>query len=46
MTTVAVTAYALDVFKEEAAEAAALINFFRTIAGFIVNYFRKFFPPA
>ncbi|KAK5043496.1 hypothetical protein LTR84_011938 [Exophiala bonariae] len=40
MTTVAITAYALDVFKEEAAEAAALINFFRTVAGFIVNYFQ------
>ncbi|EXJ75837.1 uncharacterized protein A1O5_00344 [Cladophialophora psammophila CBS 110553] len=40
MTTVAITAYALDIFKEEAAEAAALINFFRTIGGFIVNYFQ------
>lgn len=38
--TVAVTAYSLDVFPEQAAEAAAWINMFRTVAGFIVNYFR------
>jgi len=38
--TVAVTAYALDIFPDQAAEAAAWVNMFRTIAGFIVNYFR------
>ena len=40
--TVAVTAYALDIFPDQAAEAAAWVNMFRTIAGFIVNYFRTF----
>lgn len=40
--TVGITAYALDIFQEEAAEASALINFSRTISGFIVNYFRKY----
>ncbi|OBT97709.1 hypothetical protein VE01_05026 [Pseudogymnoascus verrucosus] len=35
ISTVGITAYALDIFKDEAAEAAALINFSRTISGFI-----------
>jgi hypothetical protein len=30
----------LDVFPDQAAEAAAWINFFRVVAGFIVNYFQ------
>jgi hypothetical protein len=30
----------LDIFPDQAAEAAAWINFFRTVAGFIVNYFQ------
>lgn len=38
--TVAITAYSLDVFPEQAAASAAWINMFRTFAGFIVNYFR------
>jgi hypothetical protein len=37
---VAVTAYSLDIFPDQAAEAAALVNLFRVVAGFIVNYFR------
>ena len=38
--TVAITTYSLDIFREQAAEAAAWINMFRTVAGFIVTYFR------
>jgi hypothetical protein len=38
--TVAVLAYSLDVFPKQAAEAGAWVNLFRTVGGFIVNYFR------
>jgi len=38
--TVAIEAYSLDIFPEQAAEAAAWINMSRSVAGFIVNYFR------
>ncbi|TKA53778.1 hypothetical protein B0A49_12101, partial [Cryomyces minteri] len=36
--TVAITAYALDVFPHHGVEAAAIINMFRTSGRFIVNY--------
>lgn len=36
----AVTAYSLDIFPDQAAEAAAWVNFHRVVAGFIVNYFQ------
>jgi hypothetical protein len=42
---VAVTAYSLDIFPDQAAEAAAMINLFRVVAGFIVNYFRTPLNP-
>ncbi|KAK4949913.1 hypothetical protein LTR10_011755 [Elasticomyces elasticus] len=38
--TVAITAYALDVFPDYGVEAAAIIGIFRTSGGFIVNYFQ------
>jgi len=38
--TVAITAYALDVFPHHGVEAAAIINIFRCSGGFIVNYFQ------
>ena len=38
--TVAIEAYSLDIFPEQAAEAAAWINMSRTVAGFVITYFR------
>jgi hypothetical protein len=40
------TAYGLDVFPDQAVEAAAIINFFRTSGGFIVNYFQVSWAEA
>ena len=38
ITTAAVGAYLLDAYPEAAGESAALINFARTLGGFIVGY--------
>ncbi|KAL6244801.1 hypothetical protein RBB50_008329 [Rhinocladiella similis] len=37
--TVAITAYASDVFPDHTVEASSIINAFRVFGGFIVNYF-------
>ena len=38
--TVAITAYGLDCFPQQAAQAASVINFWRTTGGFCVVYFQ------
>lgn len=41
VTTVAVTAYILDCFPEDAAPASALLNFTRVLFGFLVPWFQS-----